>query len=305
MSLQTHVRLTVRGDQADPSAPADLLVEVPHAAWRRQHYDAVARRLVGDLPAELHAFFHVNTDVGAEQLALEVARELVERQPTRSAEVLLCRLPRTFVDGNRVVQESVPGQEGDLRKGALTPALAPYVEDEADRALLVGMHEAYVAAVSEAYDRICGAGGLALTPHTYAPRTVGIDRIDADIVTRLRECWAEPERWPLRAEVDLITTTAEGQLLADPELIGAVRRGYEAVGTEVVEGGSYFLHPATTAHALSARFPGQVLCLEVRRDLLVTAWEPFEEMVVDPRAVQRMARPLVEALDGALRGRGR
>src|SRR5690606_36693325 len=55
----------LRGAEAPPAAVPDLLVEVPHGADLRAHYDALRARLVGELPADLHCFFHINTDVGA------------------------------------------------------------------------------------------------------------------------------------------------------------------------------------------------------------------------------------------------
>ena len=48
-----------------PDEPASLLVEVPHGATERRHYDALANRLEGTLPSRLEQFFHVNTDFGA------------------------------------------------------------------------------------------------------------------------------------------------------------------------------------------------------------------------------------------------
>ena len=71
----------VRGARARPDAPPDLLVEVPHGADRRAHYDALRARLRGDLPADLHAFFHVNTDVGAWQLGRRSRRSWSPQNP--------------------------------------------------------------------------------------------------------------------------------------------------------------------------------------------------------------------------------
>ncbi|MBM4283303.1 MAG: hypothetical protein FJ137_22015, partial [Deltaproteobacteria bacterium] len=39
------------GAQASPSTSPSLLVEVPHGACRRVHYDALRARMKGDLPA--------------------------------------------------------------------------------------------------------------------------------------------------------------------------------------------------------------------------------------------------------------
>lgn len=100
-------------------------------------------------------------------------------------------LPRTFVDCNRPAGH--PG--GDLAQGALTAGIPDYVKDTTDRACLTALHRSYTGAVELAYAQICGAGGIALTAHTYPPRTVGISNVGDDIVEQLH--WAyEPERYP-------------------------------------------------------------------------------------------------------------
>ena len=64
------------------------------------------------------------------------------------------------------------------------------------------------------------------------------------------------------------------------------------------------LHASTLAHEWSTTYPGQVLCLEVRRDALVERWTPFEEMKVVDAKCERVARVLAPALQFcALAGR--
>ncbi len=284
------------GALADPTAPPDLLVELPHAAWRRAHFEAVRARLKGSFPEGLIDFFFVNTDVGAEAVAMALASALVEVDPRRSAMVLACRVPRTFVDCNRVLGEQAAG---------MTPGLAPYVHDPADQDLLTGLHRGYVEAADLWVERVCGAGGVAISLHSYAPRTVPIEQITERIVEDLHRVYAPElaDSWPLRPQVDLISTDEQGKRLLADALVEPCLRGYAALGLEVTEGRTYPLHPATQAARFAARHPGRTLCLELRRDLLVREWRPFEEMEVDPRAVERLAGPLVEAvrLGGARR----
>ncbi len=279
-----------------------LVVEVPHGADRRAHYDALRALIAGALPDDLHAFFHVNTDVGAWQLGRQVARSVVSVRPGRRAIVIRCLIPRTFIDCNRIA-----GAPDALARGGLTPGLQPYVRHPADQALLRELHRRYIARVTEAMDRVCGGGGLALTPHTYAPRSVGIARVDDQIVENMRWAWSpeQLEAWPLRPEIDLITRTPEGEDLAIPGAAEALRTGFAALGIRVAGGETYALHPATQGAAWAARYPGQTLCLEVRRDLLVEAWTPFEEMAVVAASVERLAGPIAATLDRALRERGR
>jgi len=181
--------------------------------------------------------------------------------------------------------------------GGMTPGVPPYIRAEQDRALLEERHGRYQSIVDEAYRQICGAGGVAITLHSYAPRSVGIDQVDDRIVTQLR--WAyEPARyetWPLRPEVDLIVDTEEGERLAPPDLVRRLKEDFAAGGVEVAENATYRLHPATTAHVHSLRYPGQVLCLEVRRDLLADPFTPFEEMRIGAAQVERIAEPIAKA----------
>ncbi|MBX3270290.1 MAG: hypothetical protein KF729_08510 [Sandaracinaceae bacterium] len=283
----------IDGALADPDAPPTLLVEVPHGADRRAHYDALAARLHGPLPADLHVFFHVNTDVGAYDYGRHVAEAVVRRLPACAALVVRCLVPRTFIDANRL-EDAGDG----LASGGLTPGLAPYVRDPRDVALCVGLHRAYVALAEEAYALVCERGGFALNPHTYGPRTMGIERIDDAIVDALRaahepQAWA---RWPVRPEVDLLTRTADGTSYAPPGMAARLVDAYRGVGIEAVEGGTYVLHPSTQGYRFATRYPGQTLSLEVRRDLLVERYEPFEEMRVEHARVERVAGPLADAL---------
>lgn len=279
-----------------------LLVEVPHGADRRTHYDALRARLRGDLPDDLHLFFHANTDVGAWALGRRVAERVIAACPSRSALVFRCELPRTFVDTNRLVDA-----EDELAKGGLTRAIPAYVRSVEDKLLLASLHRTYVSHVERAYERVCGAGGFALNPHTYGPRTMSIARVDEGIVDALREA-AEPERWegwPLRSEIDLITATADGTRHAPDPMPERLLAAYRALGCEATENGTYSLHPAAQGYRWATAHPDRVLCLEVRRDLLVRSFQLFEEMEVDPEAVDRLAGPLADAIDARLASSGR
>jgi len=288
----------LRGAAAPVDAAPDLLIEVPHGADRRVHYDALFARLRGPFPTNLHWFFHVNTDVGAWPLGVQVARELVEADPHRTIALIRSHIPRTFIDCNR---RGAGG--GELGAGGMTAGLAPYVHDPEDQAFLLRLHAAYVEFATRWYERTCGAGGLALSPHTYAPRTVGIQRIDDEIVENLARVYAVEDTWPLRPEVDLITVDANGQRFAPEGLVPSLIDGYARAGITAIEGGTYTLHPATLGALFTERWPSQVLSLEVRRDLLMRAWTPFEEMEPDPASIARFAGPLVAALDHQLRSR--
>lgn len=284
----------VRGRDARPDAAPDLLLEVPHGATRAAHFDALRAALAGAYPDDLRDFFFVNTDVGAPELAHRIAERFVAADPTRSAVVVRCLVPRTFVDCNRVVPPDAVGASS--RPGQMTPGLMPWVRDDADRRLLLARHAAYAGLVARAAEATLPRG-RALLVHTYAPRSVDV-AVDERIVASLHDAY-RPERvetWPLRAPVDLITRTPDGVFLADAGLVARARAGLASLGVAVAENEAYGLHPSTAAAALAARFPGTTLCFEVRRDLLVRRFTPFLEMTTDPEAVDRLAAPFATAL---------
>ncbi|HGG58038.1 MAG TPA: hypothetical protein ENK31_09615, partial [Nannocystis exedens] len=203
--------LQPRGDlgHRDEQAPR-LLIEIPHGATERSDYETYAAELRSVLPADLEEFFFVNTDIGAPECALKIAEELVSTASSLGVLIIRSRIPRTFIDCNRVIA-GTPGITID----GLTPALASYVEEPADRQLLESRHRRYHDLVASAYELICGNGGLALQLHSYAPRSVEIEEIDRDIVRKLR--WAyTPEiykRWRRRPDIDVICESTDGSAL--------------------------------------------------------------------------------------------
>ncbi len=290
----------VRGAAADPSRVPDVVVELPHGATRTTDYDELRARLRGDIASELVDFFHVNTDVGSPELAEALAAALVKAHPTRAVCLVQSRIPRTFVDCNRVIDAAPEA----FREGKVTPGVPPWIRDPGDLALLQDLHAAYVAVARTTIDAVCGAGGVALMLHTYAPRTVGVE-VDDAIVANLRAAY-RPETvdtWPLRPPVDVIGRSLEGESLVDEALLADLVAGYAALGIEVADGTTYPLHPSTWGFHHATRWPRRALCVEIRRDLVTAPWDPFVEMNVARDKAARMAGPLAAAM-GAWLGRG-
>jgi hypothetical protein len=284
-----------RGASAPAGAPPDLLVEVPHGATRQADYDALRALLCGPFPEDLDAFFHVNTDAGAPEYAEALAARLVAEEPGRTVLVLESRIPRTFIDCNRAIDASPE----DFRAGKVTPGLPPYVRDERDRVLLRARHQAWVEASAAAYQWACGAGGLGLMAHTYAPRTVDVE-VDDQVVQSLRRAYApevEPT-WPLRPEVDVIARDPAGRILAEP-LVRRLVAAFAADGFAAEVSATYPLHPSTLGHRHAARWEPRVACLEVRRDLLVERFVPLRPLTASPAKVARVVAPLVRAVRAA------
>ncbi len=286
---------------AGEAAPAStLLIEVPHGATRRSDYETLAAQLVSELPPDLIEFFFVNTDIGTPEGAERIARALSTEPagPSHGVLVLRCLLPRTFIDTNRVVE----GPISDMVVDGITPALASYITAKADRTLLLGLHQRYHEHVERAYAAIPGRGGLALQLHSYSPRSVGIDKIDRDIVVALRRAY-EPavyETWPRRPFVDLITADSEGRVLAAPEIVARLREEYARIGIEAKENESYRLIPSTMGYRYADRYPGRVTCIELSRELLADPFIPLADSPIGAAKVERMVGPLILVLREAL-----
>ena len=283
----------LRGAEADPAAPPDLLVELPHGATRTHHYTHARAALQSPLPPDLDHFFFVNTDVGSPELGRAAAQQLLARRPESTAILLCAQVPRTFIDFNRVIALST----GLHDPHGITPGLPPYITAPADRARLLQQHAAYQALVDAVFAQVQAAGGVALMMHTYAPRAVDV-AVDDRIVASLHDAYRPEnvERWPLRSEVDIICRDMDGNLVGSAELIDDVVARYAAIGVQATRSATYPLHPATAAAQRALQAPSHALCVEVRRDLVVEPFTPFQEMLPDPTRVERLAGPLAEAL---------
>lgn len=292
----------VRG--ARSNGEADLLLEVPHGATRAEDFHALRRALRGSYADDLAEFFFVNTDVGAPEVAQRIAERVTTADPTRCALILRSRIPRTFIDCNRVIDASA--RAASSKAGEMTPGVQAWVRDPADVRLLLERYFAYRELASSAFERVCGAGGLGLMVHSYAPRSVDVP-VDERIVEHLRAAYA-PERvesWPLRSPVDLIVDAPDGTRLADPQLVERAQSEFARAGFDVALNGAYALHPVSLAHEFARRHPGRTLCFELRRDLLVREFTPFQEMRGDPEKVARIAKPLALAVLACSRAKHR
>lgn len=273
-----------------------LIVEVPHGATETADFEALRAHLTSPLHPRLSDFFHVNTDVGAPELARALAADFVAARVGARAVVLRCRIPRTFIDCNRRIDASPE----DFKAGKVTPGLMPWIATPEDRARLRGLSEAYLRAVDAVVAAALPAGFLLLL-HSYAPREVGVE-VDADIVERLHAAYApevEPT-WPLRPEVDVIGRDLEGRDWNPSGFVPALRAGLEAVGLTLADGQTYPLHPSTIGHAHVARYPGRVACVEVRRDLLAEPFSPFEQMHIAPAKIDRLRGAFLAAVQAAM-----
>ena len=288
----------VAGEKAKAKdAPPDLLIEIPHGATKLLHFESVRGLLRDSYDEDLIKFFYVNTDIGAPEAAVAMTRKLVALDPTRRVRILRSLVPRTFIDCNRAPQQ------GADKKAKVTAQLPDYIQDSRDIDTLRAYHDAYTEQAERAYAEVCESGGLAITLHTYAPRSVEITDLTHDIVSQLEAAW-QPEqakKWKRRPPVDLITTTDDGEDLSPAELVNAVKSRYQQCGIDAAENATYKLHSGTMGYRWAKRYAGQVLCVEFDRERLVEEWLPLQPMTVDRDAVDNFVDPLVQALDEKLR----
>ena len=276
-----------------------LLIDVPHGATRKADYDAVVGQLKSVLPAQLEHFFFVNTDIGAPEGAEWLARTL--QQQGVNVIVARCLIPRTFIDPNRVIARSEPG----VVKDGLTPAVPGYIQAPEDAQWLEAQHARYHEAIAQLYQEVCrGADGLALQLHSYSPRSVGIDKIDANIVQALHAAY-EPgiyATWPERPPVDLISALKDGSFRAAPKLVDALLSAYVADGIAAQENGTYHLHPVAMGYVYAKEYPTQVVCVELNRGLVADPFVPFGVSPISEEKVAKLMAPIARVLGEALRG---
>lgn len=284
----------IEGQLADSESIPLLIIELPHGATRTEHYMNMAKEIKGDLVQDLIHFFYVNTDVASPELAFALAELVVQSFPKHVVLILQSLIPRTLIDCNRILTDD----QSLYKKGKVTPGIPTYIRNSADKKWLIERHQLYQNEVSKGIDYCCGNGGRALFLHTYAPKSVGIEQVDDDIVNQLHWAYSPEvyERWPFRPQVDFITQPPNDEILCDTKWHSASDLFLKTANFIPGTGESYPLHPVTTAYHHSKKYPGQTLCLEFRRDLLVKDFTPFEEMKACPEKIRRAAIPLRDAL---------
>jgi len=290
MSLDVASVEIVRGERA--AAAIDLLIEIPHGATRTDDFTRLAAQLTSRLPDGLIDFFYANTDAGAPELGLAIAKRFVADEPARSVAVVRCQIPRTLIDCNR----NIDAAPEDFKAGKVTPGLMPWITTDDDRALLRSLYDRYCAVVADAERQLAPDGALLLL-HTYAPRSVDVE-VGLDIVERIRAAY-RPEvetTWPLRPQLDVIGKALDGTSHAPAPIVDALRHEVKTIDLAVADSATYPLHPSTLAWSRVMAHPGRTLCLEVRRDLLADPFEPFAQMRIAPANVDRLAAPVARAL---------
>lgn len=263
------------------SAPK-LFIELPHGCVHCEEYERFAQ-YIPSLPDNLIDFFLVNTDVGTPDLGTAIAKYV---QDTCGVVVLRSRIPRTLIDCNRILSLN----EDEYKEGKVTAGIPSYIPTEHHH-WLKNIHHRYTIKAQELFEAVCGQGGIGIMLHSYAPRSVGINSVDHQIVEKLH--WAYQEEvykdWPIRPQVDFIAKTKDNEWFGAAEKILSIKERMEKDGLEVGISSTYPMHPATTAYMHTKKYPNQTLCIEIRRDLLMKDFRPFKRLQVDQVQIDRFA----------------
>jgi len=274
-------------DVADHGRPR-LLIEVPHGSTSADDFRELAAQLRSPLPDDLIAFFFVNTDTGAFETSLALADAL----PDWDVTIVRSRIPRTFVDCNRLLDAG----EAAWKEGGVTAGMGPWITDAADVALLKQRYDEYQQIVRSELAHLRPHDVLVMM-HTYSPRHVAVE-VDLNIVPVLRAAY-QPDvypTWKLRPPVDIIARDLDGQVHLRDALIDALTSGFAAMGQTMTVSDSYPLHPSTMAWFHQQSHAGDTLCVELRRDLLTAHFEPFGETVADAARIAPLATVIAQAL---------
>ncbi len=303
-------------DSPDDAPILPLFIELPHGATEAEHLATLKKR-IGDYRNDRYdRFFYVNTDQGSPEYAFWLAEHLIDlgyldrhfggetdpyslRSLVQSLRVVVLRslLPRTIVDVNRNwdIDETA-------RKAAnLTGTCASFIESESDLTLLRDLYDQYQEVARAGYAWACGGGGYGFNLHTYAPITVSL--VDGEFIvdTLERAYLQEYKNYPLRPDIQTITTPpGESEMLAPPVMTEAIERAYREAGFVVKRDEPYPLHPAATGYGHCARYPQRVFSMEIRRDLLVDRFVPFDIMEVTPAKVAQLTLPFLAGVLRAL-----
>jgi hypothetical protein len=307
----------VAGPEAARDKIPDVLIELPHGATKAMHLDrakAHARHYPGD---RFDKFFFANTDQGSSEYGLHLAeclcnpawfqqqqkhfsaafvKMLQERAAGMRVLIVRALLPRTLVDVNRVWELGM-----DFQSANLTGVVGAYIKEEDEINFFHDRYSQYQATVDRAHALICKNGGTVFNLHTYAPISVGVPK-DADIVDVLEAAY-QPEnypKFPKRPEVQLISATPTGEMLAPEPLCSELMTHFTEAGFQIKQNDPFNLHPAAACSRRAAQYPGQVVVIEVSRKLLASPFNPFIEMHIDPVKVDRVVKPIALAFLTAL-----
>lgn len=294
------------GREACEKREPHVFIELPHGATSMEELE-YAKTLTREYPGDRHdLFFTANTDQGSPEYGHRLAVLLTQQKEwpegslsdkayERISHLKVCvmrsQMPRTILDVNRLWK-----RDEAARRSGLTPGTGPYITHPEDLDFLHNIYDFYQTEAASWYERVCGSGGFAFNLHTYAP--ISVQPKDGEyVVDALWRAYrgGEYDTFPLRPEVELITTPDGEPFLSHRILCDALIKAYGSLGATVAENEPYPLHQSTTAYLHAKNYPGKTLTIELSRKVLAKTFDPFVIMTMDPEQIDRFTRPIAKA----------
>lgn len=304
--IETHTDTLYAGPDADPDAPADIFIEIPHGATEQAHLEAAAALGVVT-PPDWDVVFWCSTDQGAPEVGARAAQMLTDPEwvtqhmgpalgaeaASRSVRLVRGIIPRHLADLNRRW-----ASEDEIERGDLTAVVPDFMREQREAIARLGeLHARYHDVVEDCYMSCCDRGGFAVQLHTFSPRSVSAP---GGVITGkvLRHAWSaeQREQWPKRPDGQLITARAGEPSLIDEAIVEAFLESFADEGVELAVNEPFSLHPIAVIDDWSHRWPGQIIGLEIGRAVLAIDYDPLAQWEPDPDVVERMAAALARVL---------
>ena len=118
-----------------------------------------------------------------------------------------------------------------------------------------------------------------------------IASVGHDIVEKLHWAYSEEmyKTWPSRPEIDIIGKTKEEDWLCNEKRARSIKQSFKKRNFEVELSKTYPMHPSTTAFRHASKYPNQTLCLEIRRDILMRRFIPFQVLNANHEIISNIA----------------
>lgn len=298
-------------DDVTPS----ILFHIPHSAVDRERLYAFMECLQiphAEWPEHFETFCHTNGDQGAGEYAKRLAEMVTSREYMASL-VEAGLLEECLLDAARALADElvIVGLFGnchrsvlDLNRGfsyapneikmMLTAAMPAWIQERfpgsMERARAV--HQAAMAIEDALYPQVCQAGAFGvLNLHTYMPFNPQV-RAVSTLYEDMYRIYADAEEYARhknkhpRPDIECLTATREGELLAPADLTGLFFEKLQLMGYHDIALNRPFYHvEAAMCTQRAMKHRGWVTVLEVARDLFLDDRVDYRTQIVEQGVV--------------------
>lgn len=318
-----------RLDEVKPS----LLLHVPHSAVDQERLYAFMAYLgipQADWPAHFETFCNTNGDQGAgpysrklaeiltsrERVSDLVSSGLLEEEQGEAAMALADSLVvvglfgnchRSVLDLNRAFSYA-PNEIKMMLTAAMPSWIQERFPESRERAKVV--HEAAMAIEEKLYPQVCQEGAFGvLNAHTYMPfnpQVRSLETLYEDMfgIYDSPSLYEKHKKEHPRPDIECMTATKAGELLAPADLIGLFIEKLQLAGYHDIALNRPFYHVDAAMGSQRAKaHKGWVTILEIARDLFVDEKESYRAAVIEQGVVaisetqvEKMASGLAAAM---------